>query len=56
MEEENKQIEAKPFSMTVKMNAKREMYGEVSVRADTSEELEEKLMTALDIFYRHTRV
>lgn len=56
MEEESKQIEAKPFSLTMKMNAKGEIYGEVSVRADTSDELEDKLIAALDIFHRHRKL
>lgn len=42
--------------MTVKVNAKREYYGEYTVRADSEEELEERLAYAGQLFDRHTRV
>lgn len=49
-------VEAKPFSMTIKVNAKREYYGEFTVRADTKEELEDNLVYAGEVFHRHTTI
>lgn len=40
---DTKEVTPQKYSITVKMNAKREVYGEYTVRADTFEELETEL-------------
>ena len=55
MEEQSKQVDTKPFSITIKVNAKREFYGEYSVRAETLEELEDNLTSVGVMFDRHTK-
>ena len=54
MVEENTQtiVEPNNFTLTIKMNAKREVYGEYTVKADTFEELEERSARAQALFGR----
>jgi hypothetical protein len=51
--EETKKVDTQRYSITVKMNAKREAYGEYTVRADTIEELAEESNKVKQIFLSH---
>jgi len=46
--------EPNAFVMTIKMNAKREIYGEYTVKADTAEDLATRLDQAGQLFVRLT--
>ena len=55
MVQDTQHVDAKPFSMTLKMNAKREFYGEFTVKADNIDDLEKNLALAGGIFMRHVQ-
>ena len=53
MAEKTEKVSPERYSVNVKMNAKRELYGEYTVKADTLEELEKDLTAVSTLFRRH---
>ncbi len=52
MEETENTLKPYKYSINVKVSAKREVYGEFKVNADTFEELREALKKVKEIFYK----
>ena len=48
-------VETAKYAVTVKINAKREVYGDYAVRADTFEELQSELARVGALFMQHIR-
>lgn len=52
MEETESTIKPYKYSINIKVSAKREVYGEFKVSADTTEELQEALKKVKELFYK----